>query len=162
MAQETVVTQHWGHRTFRKYLGNTLHRNCSDCQLFLTFRKVSFKNSNIYYVTDIFCYLVPRISTQNACETKNQIIPLLCQWRLKWLSALLNRFQQDIINELLLVFWLKIGRINIVILICTSAQPISYILCKFYSTRQMIQLKYFTDVNTLGSQCVHSILWLNL
>jgi len=33
--------------------------------------------------------------------------------------------------------------IHIVILICTSAQ----------------QLKYFTDVNTLGSQCVHSIPW---
>jgi len=27
------------------------------------------------------------------------------------------------------------------------------------SPRQMIWLKYFTDVNTLGSQCVHSILW---
>jgi len=26
----------------------------------------------------------------------------------------------------------------------------------------MIWLKYFIDVNTLGSQCVHSILWLNL
>jgi len=26
----------------------------------------------------------------------------------------------------------------------------------------MIWLKYFTDVNTLESQCVHSILWLNL
>ena len=27
-----------------------------------------------------------------------------------------------------------------------------------YFPRQMIWLKYFTDVNTLGSQCVHSIL----
>jgi len=26
----------------------------------------------------------------------------------------------------------------------------------------MTWLNYFTDVNTLGSQCVHSILWLNL
>jgi len=26
----------------------------------------------------------------------------------------------------------------------------------------MTWLDYFTDVNTLGSQCVHSILWLNL
>jgi len=33
-----------------------------------------------------------------------------------------------------------------------------YILRKFYSPRPMIWLKYFTDVNTLGSQCVHSIL----
>ena len=35
-------------------------------------------------------------------------------------------------------------------------------LCTFYSPRQMVWLNYFTDVNTLGSQCVHSILYLNL
>jgi len=29
---------------------------------------------------------------------------------------------------------------------------------KFYAPRQMIWLKHFTEVNTLGSQCVHSIL----
>ena len=39
---------------------------------------------------------------------------------------------------------------------------IKYALRTFYSPRHMIWLKYSTDVNTLGSQCVHSILWLNL
>ena len=30
---------------------------------------------------------------------------------------------------------------------------------RFYSPKQMTWLNYFTDINTLGSQCVHSILW---
>jgi len=33
-----------------------------------------------------------------------------------------------------------------------------YISEIFKPYRQMIWLKYFTDINTLGSQCVHSIL----
>jgi len=79
MAQETLVTQQWRYTSFRKYVGNTLHWYCSDSQFFSLSCGFGLKHSILYYVTDIFRYLVPGISIQNACEAKSQIIPIVCQ-----------------------------------------------------------------------------------